>query len=143
MTSGLPVRSLDEAVASAKCLLQKGCKNHVLITLGADGALLLSRGAEEKPVHIEAPVVSAIDTTVNIIFTEREMCAITSNISINLKGAGDCFLGALAFFIATHPDLALKKAIENACVVASVSVQRNGTQPSFPRWDELSGLLPL
>lgn len=58
------MKSLDEAATSAKCLLEKGCKNHVLITLGAEGALLLSKGAADKPVHIMAPSVSAIDTTV-------------------------------------------------------------------------------
>lgn len=55
---------MDEATASAKCLLEKGCKNHVLITMGDQGALLLSRGATNKPVHIKAPSVPAIDTTV-------------------------------------------------------------------------------
>lgn len=119
VTTGIQVRSLDEAAASAKCLLEKGCKNHVLITLGAQGALLLSRGDADKPVHIKAPAVSAIDTT----------------------GAGDCFLGALAFFLATRPELVLHKAIEYACIVASVSVQRNGTQPSFPHWNEMSNEL--
>lgn len=59
------------------------------------------------------------------------------------QGAGDCFLGALAFFLAKHPHLELRKAIENACVVASVSVQRSGTQPSFPTWNEVSGLVKL
>ena len=68
VTTGLPVRSLDEAAASAKCLLEKGCKNHVLITLGDKGAVLLSRKDTDKPVHIKTPNVSAIDTTVIIIF---------------------------------------------------------------------------
>lgn len=68
VTSGLPVRSLDEAAASARCLLEKGCKNHVLITLGDQGAVLLSRQDANKPVHIKAPKVSAIDTTVITIF---------------------------------------------------------------------------
>lgn len=65
LTSGLPVQSVDEATASAKCLLEKGCKNHVLITMGEQGAVLLSRGATNKPVHIKAPSVPAIDTTVH------------------------------------------------------------------------------
>nr|CAH0107475.1 unnamed protein product [Daphnia galeata] len=65
LTSGLPVQSVDEAISSAKCLLEKGCKNHVLITMGDQGAVLLSRGATNKPVHIKAPSVPAIDTTVH------------------------------------------------------------------------------
>lgn len=64
MTSGCQVQTVDEAVTAAKCLLTKGCKNHVLITLGAQGAVLLSKGAEDKPVHVKAPSVSSIDTTV-------------------------------------------------------------------------------
>lgn len=64
MTSGLSVRCVNEATTAAKWLLGRGCKKHVLITLGAEGALLLTRGAEEKPIHIKTPAVTAIDTTV-------------------------------------------------------------------------------
>ena len=45
----------------------KGCKNHVLITLGGKGALLLSRDNVSKPELIDSPKVEAVDTTVCLI----------------------------------------------------------------------------
>jgi ribokinase len=53
------------------------------------------------------------------------------------QGAGDCFLGALAYFLAYYPDWPLSKAVTNSCRVASLSVQRTGTQTSFPYKHEL------
>ncbi len=64
MLIGLPVTSSDEALTAAKRLMDKGCKNHVLITLGKNGALLLSRSSPE-PIIVQAPKVHAIDTTVS------------------------------------------------------------------------------
>lgn len=118
MLIGLPVTSSDEALTAAKRLMDKGCKNHVLITLGKNGALLLSRSSPE-PIIVQAPKVHAIDTT----------------------GAGDCFLGALAYFLAYFPNWPLEKTLTHSCRVASVSVQRLGTQPSFPRKDALDANL--
>ena len=56
---------------------------------------------------------------------------------IFFQGAGDCFLGALAYFLAYHSDWPLAKVVTNSCRVASLSVQKNGTQTSFPHRDEL------
>ncbi|EFX74731.1 hypothetical protein DAPPUDRAFT_56784 [Daphnia pulex] len=113
-----PVTNHDEALSAAHRLMEKGCKKHVLITLGKNGALLLSRDDNNsflEPVFVKAPEVKAIDTT----------------------GAGDCFLGALAYFLAYYPDWPLSKTVTNSCRVASLSVQRAGTQTSFPYKNEL------
>ncbi|XP_046643321.1 ribokinase-like [Daphnia pulicaria] len=113
-----PVTNHDEALSAAHRLMEKGCKKHVLITLGKNGALLLSRDDNNsflEPVFVKAPGVKAIDTT----------------------GAGDCFLGALAYFLAYYPDWPLSKTVTNSCRVASLSVQRAGTQTSFPYKNEL------
>ena len=117
MLTGLPVTCSDEALAAAHGLMEKGCRNHVLITLGSQGALLLSRSNLSVPVWVDAPKVKAVDTT----------------------GAGDCFLGALAYFLAN--DWPLEKAVRNSCKVASISVQKAGTQTSFPRRQELDDAL--
>lgn len=119
MLIGLPVTCSDEALAAAHRLMEKGCRNHVLLTLGSQGALLLSRSNLTSPIFVSAPKVKAVDTT----------------------GAGDCFLGALAFFLAYHPDWPLEKAVEKSCQVASISVQSPGTQPSFPRRKDLLDIL--
>jgi ribokinase len=61
-----PVTNHDEALSAAHRLMEKGCKKHVLITLGKNGALLLSRENNSylEPVFVKAPEVKAIDTTV-------------------------------------------------------------------------------
>lgn len=60
---------------------------------------------------------------------------------MDTTGAGDAFIGALAFVLATNPDVDLKKAVEVACFVASDSATRPGTQDSFPGPEILKGVL--
>ena len=50
-------------------------------------------------------------------------------------GAGDCFIGSYAFFAVAGLDD--QEAARRACVVASISVQKAGTQTSVPRASEL------
>jgi ribokinase len=87
----------------------------VLVTLGARGAALLDR---EGRVHrVPAPSVEASDTT----------------------GAGDAFVGAFAYGLAVGLDELGAVRLGVRC--ASDSVQRPGTQSSFPRWDDLEAIL--
>lgn len=79
----------------------------VIVTLGADGAVLYGRGAEE--VRVPAPRVTAVDAT----------------------GAGDTFCGALAAAIDEGQPLA--DALRFAVVAASLSVEKHGAVPSIPR----------
>lgn len=51
---------------------------------------------------------------------------------INFQGAGDAFIGALAYFLSTRPDVELQEAIRRSTVVAGISVQKPGTQTSLP-----------
>ena len=107
--TGLPVSTIDDAAAAGRVLLDRGARNAV-ITLGERGALWVGpRGA----VHVPAPRVRAVDTT----------------------GAGDAFLGTFAYFCALGLDPV--EAITRANRVASISVQRPGTQASFPSRDEV------
>lgn len=68
MLTGLSVATVEDAGKAAEILMEKGCKNHVVITLGKNGSLLLSRGGSEqgtrKAIHLPAPSVNAVDTTV-------------------------------------------------------------------------------
>lgn len=105
LVTGIPVHTLDDARLAAEVILQHGAKA-ALITLGPRGSLYVS--AEEE-AHIPAPQVSAVDTT----------------------GAGDAFVGSLAFFLASG--LALHDAIARANAIAAISVQSPGTQASYPR----------
>ena len=58
---------------------------------------------------------------------------------IDTTGAGDAFVGSLAYFLAYQRPL--RDAIERACGIATQSVLKAGTQTSFPHRDEVMGLL--
>lgn len=106
-----------QAETAAKELISRGCKN-VLITLGSQGAVILSKNSMNFH-HIPTPEVKCIDST----------------------GAGDAFIGALAYLLANKKDLSLEKCIEIACIIAANSVTRPGTQISFPGPEILNSCL--
>jgi len=107
--TGRPVRTVSDAESAGRELLGRGA-GQVILTLGERGSLLVTRGGV---VHVPAERVKAVDTT----------------------GAGDCYLGSLAFFLASGVPLA--GAMERAGKVAGASVQKRGTQSSFPGAAEL------
>lgn len=51
---------------------------------------------------------------------------------VSLQGAGDSFIGALAFYMAHHPMMPLEEMAQRANQVSGLSVQAVGTQTSFP-----------
>jgi len=110
--TSLPVGNSSEAEVAARKLQDTMNVPQILVTLGALGSLLVRKG-EKDALFVPAKKVKAIDTT----------------------GAGDCFLGALAYFLAHG--VKIESAIARANEVASVSVTRPGTQYSYPRADEL------
>ncbi|KAI2654637.1 Ribokinase [Labeo rohita] len=52
--------------------------------------------------------------------------------TLRQEGAGDSFIGALAFYMAHYPTVPLEEMARRANLVAAVSVQTVGTQTSFP-----------
>jgi ribokinase len=54
---------------------------------------------------------------------------------VDTTGAGDAFVGTLAYFLAAGKSPA--EAVTRANRVAGISVQRRGTQTSFPSAGEL------
>ncbi len=114
LLTGIPVHTLDDARLAAAVILQRGAKA-ALITLGARGALYVTPDAE---AHIPVEEVAVVDTT----------------------GAGDAFVGSLAYYLAGG--LAMHDAIARANAIAAISVQTPGTQASYPRRAQLpAGLL--
>jgi ribokinase len=109
----LPVGTIEEAKRAAAALSARGPQS-VIITLGERGAVLLT---EEGFSHVPALPVNSLDST----------------------GAGDAFIGSLAFFVAQGMDL--RKAVGKSNAVAAVSVTRIGTQVSFPSRDEVKHIL--
>lgn len=81
----------------------------LVVTLGAHGAALVSPGGEV--LRFPPPEVEVVDTT----------------------GAGDAFVGALAYALAIG--ISEADAVRLGCACASASVTRRGTQTSLPSAD--------
>ena len=104
LLTGILIKGKESAEEAAQILTEFGAKN-VILTLGEQGVLLCTKdGAKEFPAFS----VEAIDTT----------------------GAGDAFIGGLAYAIVKGNNLS--SSIRFAIKCAAVSVTRMGTQSSFP-----------
>lgn len=100
----------SEAKEAVIQLLEMGAET-VIITLGSQGAVYAEKKENQECFYVPAHKVNnVIDTT----------------------GAGDAFLGALAFHLAKFPQKPLHQHIGYANLQASYSVQYPGTQTSFP-----------
>ncbi len=104
LLSGIEV--VDDATgrAAAHALLGMGVL-HVVITLGAAGALRIDQGEEDR---IAGMVVDALDTT----------------------AAGDAFNGALA--VALGAGDSMRQAVRFATVAGALATTQMGAQPSLP-----------
>lgn len=90
-----------------------GCR--FVVTLGEKGAAFTNPSGDV--IHVAAPKVNAIDTT----------------------GAGDSFVGAFAFGLASG--FSVEKAATLGCLCASNSVTKKGTQSSYPTQQEAKTIL--
>lgn len=111
--TGLAVDTPESAFEAAKKLQEKGPQT-VIVTLGKMGAVYLTGDQQD---FIAAEQVHAVDTT----------------------GAGDAFVGCLAFQLARKKSLAV--ALQSACAVATRSVLKIGTQTSFPYYEDVKDLV--
>lgn len=101
--TGMRTERMDDVVAAARKLVRQGIGT-VIVTLGQDGAMLVTR---ERVAHVEAPAVKAIDTT----------------------GAGDAFIGCFAQTLIETGDV--DAAVARAVRYAALSVTRFGAQASY------------
>ena len=95
---------LDEVESAARDLLARGV-GIVVVTLGADGALIVT---PESAQHVPGYKVDVVDTT----------------------GAGDAFNGALA--VALAEGTPLPDAVKFANAAAALQVTKVGTAPAMP-----------
>jgi ribokinase len=89
-------------------------RKNSIVTLGSQGAVYIS--ADGQLTKVSAPKVTAIDTT----------------------GAGDAFVGAFAYSLASGSDAV--SAMTLGIKVASFSVTRKGAQSSYPDQAEIATL---
>ena len=101
---GLPVTETRDAMEATSKLLAFG-PTAVVITLGAEGAVLANSGTRQ---HLPAPRATVVDST----------------------GAGDAFVGALAAGLAASATLA--EAVRHAVAVGTATVAYPGAEPHLP-----------
>ncbi len=102
--AGLAPDGSTTAEHAARELVRRGVR-HVLVTVGEEGALLVTEGGTER---FPAVRVAPVDTT----------------------AAGDAFNGALAYALADGQSL--REAVPLANAVAGYAVTQRGAQPSMP-----------
>jgi ribokinase len=110
--TGVNIQNVEDGKKACHALRDIGIKT-IVLTLGASGALLVGEGIEH---HLPSPPVSVRDTT----------------------GAGDAFVGAFAFSLASGNSML--DAVQFANVTAALSVTKDGTQTGLPRFDEVKTL---
>jgi ribokinase len=103
LLSGLPVATRDEVVVAARALIARGIER-IVVTLGADGALLVEAN---ETLHVPGVAVDAVDTT----------------------GAGDAFIGSFIHHLTSGHSTRI--ALERAVRYAADSVTKPGTQRSY------------
>jgi ribokinase len=118
MLSGQRIDSLEDARIVANVLSGHGIPL-VIITLGAQGALLASPGptGETQIVHQPAPKVQVIDTT----------------------AGGDCFAGA--FTVAYTEQQPLQDALRFAVYASALKVTKFGAQSGLPTRKEVEAFM--
>jgi ribokinase len=115
LLTGLPVETVEQAERAAIALQARGSR-HVILTLGARGALVRTANGSSTvvPAFNAGPV---LETT----------------------GAGDAFCGGFAAALAEGQSVL--DAVRFGCATAGISVTRAGTAPSMPQRAEIDSLL--
>merc|ERR1712168_351411 len=120
--TGCRVSTIDEARTAVNALRAKGC-NNVIITLGERGVIFLGKRSKTS-FHIPIPSVS-------------------QDLVVDTTGASDAFVGSFAHYMSAltleqrEDHDAIREIIQKACAVATFSVQRSGTQASYPHPSDL------
>ncbi len=111
--TGLQVVTDDDVRNAARALVDLGAE-HVIITLGAQGAVAATR---DRFLEVPAFSVDSVDTT----------------------AAGDVFCGSLA--VALSEGRSMPDALRFAAAASAISVTRLGAQPSIPHRKEIDTFL--
>ena len=111
--TGLPIKSIEDAMKAVTCLIGKGIRQ-VVITMGGRGVVYNSGS---NILHKVVPEVKVVDTT----------------------AAGDSFSAALA--VALSQGMSIDEAVDFGNIVGTLTVMKKGAQTSFPFLSEVNELL--
>lgn len=109
LLTNLPVNDIPSAENAAKTLIERGIQT-VIVTLGANGALIVSK---ESTKHIPSFQVDVVDTT----------------------AAGDAFIGGFASALLQNK--LLEEAVRYGCACGALAATKFGAQPSLPTKEEV------
>ncbi len=115
LLTGLPVSDVSSAERAARALIAKGAQT-VIVTLGAQGALLVT---QDEAKHIPPFEVDVVDTT----------------------AAGDAFIGGFAS--ALLRGLGLEESVRYANACGALATTKFGAQPSLPTKEDVENLMSL
>jgi ribokinase len=115
LLTGQPVNDLSSAEKAARALLDRGAQ-HVVGTLGANGALIVSR---EITKYVPSFKVDVVDTT----------------------AAGDAFIAGFASALLENKTL--EEAVRYGCACGALAVTKFGAQPSLPTKEEVERFMSL
>lgn len=113
MLAGMAVKTIDDASRAGRALAERGA-GRVLVKMGAEGCVLVSRDAARHLAGFKVPVV---DTT----------------------GAGDAFAGGVA--VGLVEGLKPEEAARLAVATSALSVTKLGCQTSYPSRAEVEALI--
>ncbi len=113
LLAGQAVSDVGSAETAARSLVARGAQT-VIVTLGANGALIVNRDGAK---HVPSFHVQVVDTT----------------------AAGDAFIGGFA--VASLRGRSLEDAVQYACACGALAVTKFGAQPSLPTAEEVEKLL--
>jgi ribokinase len=108
--TGIAVHNVEDARRAARWLRDEGAR-HVIVTLGASGAVVM---APDQDFHVPAMATPVVDTT----------------------AAGDTFIGGLA--VGLMEGRSLSEAVSVGINAAAICVSRAGAQSSMPLRREVS-----
>jgi ribokinase len=109
------VHDISSAEKAAKTLLERGAQN-VIVTLGANGALIVSN---KQVTHVNTYQVEVVDTT----------------------AAGDAFIGGFASALLRNK--LLEEAVRYGCACGALATTKFGAQPSLPTQQEVERFMAL
>jgi len=117
--TGMKTDTKEQCVEAARELIKRGC-GKVLVTLGKDGAVLVSGDTSEDVV-------------------EQGCWKVDPKKIVDTTGAGDCFRGAFA--VAQAEGKSPKESLRFATAASALCIQVKGAQPSMPTRDKIVALL--
>eukprot|EP01061_Rhynchopus_euleeides_P009248 TRINITY_DN18382_c0_g1_i1.p1 TRINITY_DN18382_c0_g1~~TRINITY_DN18382_c0_g1_i1.p1 ORF type:complete len:352 (+),score=139.63 TRINITY_DN18382_c0_g1_i1:75-1058(+) len=114
---GYEVKGIEEGKRAALDLRNRVMNedSQVIITMGSQGAIVLEKFAKEA-VHVPGTAVPKADV-------------------VDTTGAGDCFAGSMCYFLSVGHGL--MESVKRANFCAGLSVQKKGTQSSYPSASDL------